>query len=107
MLDIRLGTSLRRAIDSAHKWSLYRKALTRLDTRRNAEQRGRKDVAKESGMSNLEEGHRVHDDGCEDQMRKRRMKAAESLVGLEVEDPPDPATLSRELESAYEPGGMH
>ena len=98
---------MQRAIDSAQKWSLYRKALTRLDTRLDAEHRDRKGVAKERGMSNLKEGHRIPDDGCEDQMRKRRMKAAERLIGLEVEDPPDPATLSRELESAYEPGGMH
>ena len=58
-------------------------------------------------MCKHEEVIRVPDDACEDQMRKRRMKAAERLVGLEVEDPPDPATLSRELEATYEPGGMY
>ena len=40
-------------------------------------------------------------------MRKRRLRAVERLIGLEVEDPPDPATLSRELEGAYEPGGLN
>lgn len=49
----------------------------------------------------------VADDACEGLMRKRRMRAAERLFGLQVEDPPDPATLSRELEATYEPGGLH
>ena len=49
----------------------------------------------------------VPEDACEDLMRKRRLSAAERLVKLEVEDPPDPATLSRELEDTYEPGGLN
>lgn len=48
----------------------------------------------------------VPDDACEDLMRKRRMRAAERLFGLQVEDPPDPVTLSRELEATHEPGGL-
>ena len=36
-----------------------------------------------------------------------RRQAAERLIRLEVEDPPDPATLSRQLEAAHEPGGIH
>ncbi len=39
-------------------------------------------------------------------MRERRRQAVERLVRLEVEDPPDAATLSRELEAAHEPGGL-
>ena len=58
-------------------------------------------------MCKPEEEIRVPDDACEDLMHKRRLRAAERLVSLEVEDPPDPATLSRELEDAYEPGGVH
>ena len=40
-------------------------------------------------------------------MRDRRIQAAERLARLEIEDPPDPATLSRQLEAAHEPGGLH
>ena len=55
-------------------------------------------------MSEPEEVISVPD---EDLMRRRRLRAAEILAGLEVEDPPDPATLSRELEDTYEPGDLH
>ena len=37
---------------------------------------------------------------------ERRRQAVERLVSLEVEAPPDAATLSRELEAAHEPGGL-
>ena len=47
-------------------------------------------------MSEPEEVISVPDDASEDLMRRRRLRAAEILAGLEVEDPPDPATLSRE-----------
>ena len=47
------------------------------------------------------------DDAYEEAMQKRRHDAVARLVRLEVEDPPDPATLSRELEEAHEPGGLH
>ena len=39
-------------------------------------------------------------------MRARRIAAVERMAQLEVEDPPDPETLSRELEETYEPGGL-
>ena len=38
--------------------------------------------------------------------QERRRQAVERLVRLEVDDPPDAATLSRELEAAHEPGGL-
>ncbi len=47
------------------------------------------------------------DDAYEDVMRKRRINAVGRMFRLEVEDPPDAATLSRELEAAHEPGGVH
>ena len=58
-------------------------------------------------MSEPEEVISVPDDASEELMRRRRLRAAEILAGLEVEDPPDPATLSRELEDTYEPGDLH
>ena len=47
------------------------------------------------------------DDAYEDVLRQRRRQAVERLIRLEVEDPPDAATLSRELEATHEPGGLH
>ena len=46
------------------------------------------------------------DAAWEEVMRARRRAAVERMARLEVEDPPDPETLSRELEEAYEPGGL-
>ena len=47
------------------------------------------------------------DDAYEAVMRERRLEAVQRLLALEVEEPPDPAQLSRELEAAHEPGGLH
>ena len=47
------------------------------------------------------------DDDCEAVMRQRRIQAVERLAKLEVEDPPDPATLSRQLEATYELGDLY
>ena len=52
-------------------------------------------------------GRREIKDACERAMLLRRRKAVSRLVALEVEDPPDSATLARELEAAHEPGGVH
>ena len=50
---------------------------------------------------------RLIDDAYEDFLRERRRQAVERLIKLEIEDPPDPATLSRELEAAHDAGGRH
>ena len=47
------------------------------------------------------------DDAYEDIVCVRRKQAIERLIALNVEDPPDPETLSRELEAAHEPSGLH
>ena len=47
------------------------------------------------------------DGAYEDVMRERRRAAARRLSALEVEEPPDPAQLSRELEGAHDPGGLY
>ena len=80
----------------------------RLDVRLNAEQRQRlEELAEERGAPISEVVRRLIDDAYEDVMRERRRHAAERLTRLNVEDPPDAATLSRELEAAHEPGGLH
>ena len=50
---------------------------------------------------------RLIDSAYEDILRTRRKQAVELLIGLNVEDPPEPDALSRELEAAHEPGGLH
>ena len=62
-------------------------------------------AAKAKPISEMVRG--LIDDAYEDVLRQRRRQAVERLIRLEVEDPPDAATLSRELEAAHEPGGLH
>jgi len=82
--------------------------VARLDVRLDAEHRRRLEElveAKAMPISDVVRG--LIDDAYEDVVRDRRRQAVERLISLEVEDPPDPATLSRELEAAHEPGGLH
>ena len=82
--------------------------MARLDVRLDAEQRRRLEELAETSarpISDIVRG--LIDDAYEDVLRERRRKAVERLIKLEVEDPPDAATLSRELEAAHEPGGLH
>ena len=82
--------------------------MPRLDVRLDAEQRRRLEElaeAREAPISDVV--RRLIDDAYEEVLRERRRQAVERIVKLEVEDPPDPATLSRELEAAHDPGGLH
>lgn len=81
--------------------------MARLDVRLDAEQRRRLEElaeAREAPISYVV--RRLIDDAYEEVLRERRRQAVERLIKLEVEDPPDPATLSRELEAAHDPGGL-
>lgn len=82
--------------------------MPRLDVRLDDEQRRRLEElaeAREAPISYVV--RRLIDDAYEEVVRERRRQAVERLIKLEVEDPPDPATLSRELEAAHDPGGLH
>ena len=80
----------------------------RLDVRLDFEHRRRlEELAQENGVPISEVVRRLIDVGYEDVLRARRKQAIERLIGLNVEDPPEPDTLSRELEAAHEPGGLH
>jgi len=82
--------------------------MARLDVRLDAERRRRLEElaeAREAPISYVV--RRLIDDAYEEVLRERRRQAVERLVKLEVEDPPDPATLSRELEAAHDSGGLH
>ena len=82
--------------------------MTRPDVRLNAETPRRlEELAEERGVPISEVVPRLIDDAYEGILRERRRQAVERLTRLEVEDPPDAATLSRELEATHEPGGLH
>ena len=82
--------------------------MARLDVRLDTERQRRLDeIVEERGAPISEVVRGLIDDAYEGVMRKRRRQAARRLISLEVEDPPDAATLARELESAHEPGGIY
>lgn len=79
----------------------------RLGVRLNGEHRRRLDeLAQEEGVTISEVVRRMIDAAYENILRTRRQQAIERLIGLNLEDPPDPDTISRELEAAHGPGGL-
>ena len=82
--------------------------MARLDVRLDTERRRRLDeIVEDRGAPISEVVRGLIDDAYEGVMRERRRQAARRLISLDVEDPPDAATLARELESAHEPGGIY
>jgi len=82
--------------------------INRVDVRLDVEHRRRlEELAQEEGAAISEVVRNLIDGAYEDILRARRKEAIERLIGLNVEDPPDPDILSRELEAAHEPGGLH
>ena len=82
--------------------------MARLDVRLDAERRRRlEEIVEESGAPISEVVRRLIDDAYERVALERRKRAVARLIRLEVEDPPDADALSRELEAAHEPGGLH
>ncbi len=82
--------------------------MARLDVRLDNERRARlEELVKEQGVPISELVRRFIDNAYEDVMQRRRMEAVRRLVKLNIEVPQDPAALSRELEAAHEPGGLH
>ena len=81
--------------------------MARLDVRLDAERRRwQEEVPEERGIPNSGVARCVIDEAPEDVMRKRRVIAVERLVALEVEDPPDAATLSRSWRPPMSPAGF-
>ncbi len=82
--------------------------MARLDVRLDAEHRRRlKELVEKRGDSISDVVRRLIDDAYEGIVQEHSMSAVEQLIALGGEDPPDAATLSRELEAAHEPGGLH
>ena len=90
----------------AFRWEV---AMTnRLEVRLDAEHRQRlEELARENGGPISEVIRRLIDMAYADMLHTRRKQAVEKLVGLNLEEPPSPETLARELEGAHEPGGLH
>jgi Arc/MetJ-type ribon-helix-helix transcriptional regulator len=79
----------------------------RLDVRLGPEQRRRlAELAAEGKISVSEAVRQLIDSAYDRKLRARRRHAAQQLAQLAIEDVPDPETLSRQLESAHEPGGL-
>lgn len=79
----------------------------RLDVRLDKERRRKLGaLATEQGASMSEMVRRLIDRAYEETLQARRKRAAQELGCLEIEDVPDPATLSRQLEGAHEPGSL-
>ncbi len=82
-------------------------ATQRLDVRLDQERRRKlQELAAEQDAPVSETIRRLIDRAYEDTLVARRRRAAHELGQLEIEDVPDQATLNRQLEGAYEPGGL-
>lgn len=82
-------------------------ASQRLDVRLDEERRRRlRELAIEQGTPISELIRRLIDAAYEETVRQRRIRAAQRIAELEIEDVPDPEALSRQLEEAHEPGGL-
>ncbi len=80
----------------------------RLDVRLDPERRRKlRKLAEDQGAPISETIRRLIDRAYEDTLEARRKRAAQELGRLEIEDVPEPATVSRQLEAAHESGGLH
>lgn len=80
----------------------------RVDVRLDeARRRKLRQMAEEQGAPMSVVVRRLIDRAYEDTLKARRKRAAQELGRFELEHVPDPATLSRQLEGAHEPGGLH
>ncbi|NQW17179.1 MAG: hypothetical protein HQ478_06795 [Chloroflexi bacterium] len=83
-------------------------ATERLELRLDGEQRRRLDeLAEEEGTAVSETVRRLIDRAYEETLNERRKRAAEEIGQLEVEDVPEPETVTRQLEGAHESGSVH
>lgn len=64
------------------------------------------ELAAEKGAPVSQVVRHMIDNAYEEALQARRLRAAHELALMTVEDAPDPATLSRQLQGAYEPSGL-
>jgi hypothetical protein len=76
----------------------------RLEVRLGREHRRKlEEIARSRKLTVSETVRRIIEQTYEQELRARRREAAEGLSRLEVEDVPDPDTLTGQLEAAHEP----
>ena len=81
---------------------------SQFDVRLDKECRERLDELAESrGVTAAEIVRQLIDDAFQDVLHKRRIQAAEELIALNAEVPPDPAELSRLLKTAHDASPLH
>ncbi len=77
----------------------------RLEVRLDAGRRQKlAELAAARSLSISEAVREAIDRAYEDIMRERRLRAARELSAMEIEDVPDPETLSKQLDEAHDPG---
>ena len=79
----------------------------RLDVRLDPEHRRKlSELAASLGASVSEIVRKMIDHAYDEALRERRRRAAQRIAQLQVEDVPDPETLSRQLEGTYGPSDL-
>jgi predicted DNA-binding protein len=77
----------------------------RLEVRLDAEHRRKlAELAASRGASVSVLVRQMIDESYEEIMREQRLKIVRELAEMQVEDVPDPETLSKQLQSAHDPG---
>ena len=77
--------------------------VTRFEARLDKECRDRLDELVESkGVTAAEVARQFIDDAYEEALREHRLQAAEELIAMIAETPPDPTELSRVLGTAHD-----
>ena len=64
------------------------------------------ELAESRGITAAEVVRELIDKAFEEKLRERRLQAAEELIAMNAEIPPDPDELSRLLETAHDVGGI-
>ena len=81
--------------------------VTRFEVRLDKACRERLDeLAESKGITAAEVVRQLIDKAYEEVLREHRLRAAEELIAMNAEVPPDPAELSRLLEAAHDVCGI-
>ena len=80
----------------------------RLEVRLDRERRRKlSELAERQGTPVSEVVRRLIDQGYEEARRQERLRAVEEIAKLEIEDVPDPETLSRQLDTTHDLGDLY
>ncbi len=80
----------------------------RLEVRLDEEHRAHiEEIAGVQGVSISDVVRALIDDAYEEMWRQRRLRAAQRIAAITVEDAPDPEELARQLNNKYEPADFN